>query len=138
MNARSCRRSFGPSVGRRYEPVGGLVPQGISAEMIADKWNLSREDLDAFGAQSQERAQVATAEGRFETAFVEHAYIEPEAGFAVPIGNGPDRVEVTAGRSTEFSDDVSAWASRGLPEPVLLNSTSRARIALAKIFRDSR
>ncbi len=45
---------FGPSVGLRYEPVGGLVPQGISAEMIADKWDLSREDLDAFGARSQQ------------------------------------------------------------------------------------
>jgi acetyl-CoA acyltransferase len=57
---------FGPMVGRRYEPVGGLVPQGISAEMIADQWNLSREDLDGFGALSQQRAATATAEGRFE------------------------------------------------------------------------
>jgi acetyl-CoA acyltransferase len=57
---------FGPKVGRRYEPVGGLVPQGISAEMIADRWNLSRQDLDAFGAESQQRAARATAEGRFE------------------------------------------------------------------------
>src|SRR4029077_18699198 len=38
---------FGETVGKRYADVGGLVPQGISAEMIADKWNLSREDLDA-------------------------------------------------------------------------------------------
>ena len=40
----------------RYEDKGGLVPQGISAEMIADKWDLSREDLDAFAAESQQRA----------------------------------------------------------------------------------
>ena len=41
---------FGPD-GRRAlrRPVGGLVPQGISAELIADKWGLTREDLDAFG-----------------------------------------------------------------------------------------
>ena len=57
---------FGPRMMERYAPVGGLVPQGISAEMIADKWGLSREDLDAFGAQSQQRAERATAEGRFE------------------------------------------------------------------------
>ena len=44
---------FGPSVFARYAGQGGLVPQGISAELIADKWGLSREDLDAFGAQSQ-------------------------------------------------------------------------------------
>jgi acetyl-CoA acetyltransferase family protein len=58
---------FGPRVGARYAPVGGLVPQGISAELIADKWGLSREDLDRFGVQSQERAARATAEGRFQT-----------------------------------------------------------------------
>jgi acetyl-CoA acyltransferase len=57
---------FGPTVGRRYAERGGLVGQGISAEMIADQWELSREDLDRFGAQSQERAQRATEEGRFE------------------------------------------------------------------------
>src|SRR3954454_14046881 len=57
---------FGPSVFARYAPQGGLVPQGISAELIADKWNLSREDLDAFGAQSQQRAMVARDEGRFD------------------------------------------------------------------------
>ena len=47
---------FGPTVARRYEPVGGLVPQGISAEMIADRWDLSREDLDRFSARSQQNA----------------------------------------------------------------------------------
>jgi acetyl-CoA acyltransferase len=57
---------FGPRVGLRYADVGGLVPQGISAELIADKWNLSREDLDGFGAESQARAARARDEGRFE------------------------------------------------------------------------
>jgi acetyl-CoA acyltransferase len=57
---------FGPTVGMRYADVGGLVPQGISAELIADKWGLSREDLDAFGARSQQLAEQATTEGRFD------------------------------------------------------------------------
>ncbi len=57
---------FGPAIGRRYAEQGGLVPQGISAELIADKWDISREDMDAFGARSQQRAARATAEGRFE------------------------------------------------------------------------
>ena len=61
---------FGPRVGLRYADVGGLVPQGISAELIADKWGLSREDLDAFSAESQARAARATAEGRFENEIV--------------------------------------------------------------------
>jgi acetyl-CoA acyltransferase len=57
---------FGPTVGMRYADIGGLVPQGISAELIADKWGLSREDLDTFGARSQQLAEQATHEGRFD------------------------------------------------------------------------
>jgi acetyl-CoA acyltransferase len=57
---------FGPRVNQRYADVGGLVPQGISAELIADKRGLTREQLDAFGAESQRRAAQATAEGRFD------------------------------------------------------------------------
>src|SRR5918992_2902166 len=48
----------------RYE--GGLVPQGVSAEIIAERWNLSRQQLDDFGARSHERAARATEEGRFQ------------------------------------------------------------------------
>src|SRR5262245_23500838 len=58
---------FGPAVGARYAPAGGLVPQGISAELIAEKWNLSREDLDRFGLRSQQLAIQATKEARFES-----------------------------------------------------------------------
>jgi acetyl-CoA acyltransferase len=57
---------FGPRVMDRYAPVGGLVPQGISAEMIADQWNISREELDAYGVSSQQRAERARDEGRFD------------------------------------------------------------------------
>ena len=55
---------FGPEMMARYAERGGLVSQGISAEMIADQWDLSRQDLDAFGARSQQLAARATAEGR--------------------------------------------------------------------------
>jgi acetyl-CoA acetyltransferase family protein len=61
---------FGPRVGARYADVGGLVPQGISAEMIAEKWGLSREDLDGYALQSQQRAARARDEGRFENEIV--------------------------------------------------------------------
>ena len=57
---------FGPRLGARYAGEGGLVPQGISAELIAERWDLSREDLDRFGVRSQELAAQATREGRFE------------------------------------------------------------------------
>ncbi|MEO9181811.1 MAG: beta-ketoacyl synthase N-terminal-like domain-containing protein, partial [Acidimicrobiales bacterium] len=61
---------FGPRVGERYEPVGGLKNQGIGAEMIADQWDVSREDLDTFSAESHRRAAHATAEGRFEAEII--------------------------------------------------------------------
>src|SRR5215203_1827243 len=57
---------FGPEVAMRYEDRGGLVPQGISAELIAEKWGLSREELDAYGLRSQQYAARARDEGRFE------------------------------------------------------------------------
>ena len=56
---------FGPQVMERY--ANGLVPQGISAEMIADKWGLSREELDLISLQSHQRAARATDEGRFQS-----------------------------------------------------------------------
>ena len=47
---------FGPKVGARYADQGGLVPQGISAELIADKWGITREDMDRFGVRSRRPA----------------------------------------------------------------------------------
>ena len=58
---------FGPKVGARYAAVGGLVPQGISAELIADKWGITREDMDRFGVRSPGAAPPRrTDEGRFQ------------------------------------------------------------------------
>ncbi|EWM15748.1 thiolase family protein [Kutzneria sp. 744] len=54
---------LGPGVAARYPE--GLVPQGISAELIAKRWDLSREQLDAFAAESHRRAAAAWSEGRF-------------------------------------------------------------------------
>ncbi len=55
---------FTQAINDRYP--GGLVPQGISAEIIAGKWGLTREEVDRIGLRSQELAQAATKEGRFE------------------------------------------------------------------------
>ena len=49
---------FGPRSSARYADQGGIVPQGISAELIADKWGITREAMDAFGAA------LAAARGR--------------------------------------------------------------------------
>lgn len=54
---------FGPKMIERYHH--GLVHQGISADLIAHKWELTRADLDAYSLESHRRAARATAEGRF-------------------------------------------------------------------------
>src|SRR6204780_1967995 len=50
---------FGPEMMARYAERGGLVSQGISAEMIADQWDISRQDLDEYAARSQKYAARA-------------------------------------------------------------------------------
>ncbi|MGZ4126720.1 MAG: thiolase family protein [Actinomycetota bacterium] len=55
---------FTQSIADRYP--GGLVPQGISAELISARWDIKREDVDRIGLRSQELAQAATSEGRFD------------------------------------------------------------------------
>ncbi|KQY09602.1 acetyl-CoA acetyltransferase [Mycobacterium sp. Root135] len=55
---------FGAGMAERYPE--GLVPQGISAELIAAKWGLSRTELDEFSASSHEKAARATKDGLFD------------------------------------------------------------------------
>ena len=74
------RDSFGTKTAARYADRGGLVNQGISAEMIAAKWGLTRTDLDAFSAESHQKAARATKDG----------LVEPELlPVAVDRGDGP-------------------------------------------------
>src|SRR4051795_5550267 len=54
--------AFSPALMERYN----LVPQGISAEMIADKWEIPRSEMDEIGLRSHQLAHQATEEGRFE------------------------------------------------------------------------
>ena len=58
---------FGAMMTARYPD---MVPQGISAEMIAEKWGISREDNDRFSLESHMRAARATEEGRFDREIV--------------------------------------------------------------------
>jgi acetyl-CoA acyltransferase len=66
---------FGPGVAARFP--GGLVPQGISAELIAAKWSISREQMDEFATRSHQRAAAAHAEGLFAA---ELAPVRTDAG----------------------------------------------------------
>ncbi|MBW4721999.1 thiolase family protein [Saccharothrix obliqua] len=64
IGSQAAGRDFlGEGVARRYPD--GLVPQGISAELIAHRWDLSRARLDEFAAESHRRAATAWSEGRF-------------------------------------------------------------------------
>jgi len=55
---------FGPKMLARYDD--GLVPQGISAELIAQRWGLSRQQVDEFALASHEKAAAAIDAGRFD------------------------------------------------------------------------
>jgi acetyl-CoA acyltransferase len=119
---------FGPRVMDRYAAQGGLVNQGISAEMIADRWNLSREDLDAYSLESHRRAARATAEGRFEAEIVPTAVLEENGEPSGQLlrndeGVRPDTSlealgtlkpafkpdgKITAGNSSQITDGASA------------------------------
>jgi acetyl-CoA acyltransferase len=59
-----------------------IVPQGISAEVLAEEWNLTREQLDEYSLQSHRRAVAAIDEGRFEREIIP---IEAGAGGAVVL-----------------------------------------------------
>jgi acetyl-CoA acyltransferase len=63
FSARIGQDPTGPKLYERYD--GGLIPQGIAAERIAAKWNVSRDELDAFSARSHQRAAAARDDGRF-------------------------------------------------------------------------
>lgn len=65
MQVVGAGRPFGPAVSARYAESGGLVPQGVAAELMAERWRLSREALDDYAAGSQQRAAGAHGDGRF-------------------------------------------------------------------------
>ncbi len=119
---------FGPRMMSRYPD---LVNQGISAEMIADRWNLSRSMLDEIAAESQQRAARATKDGLFDAEItavdsnegpVHHDQgIRPDTTATSLAGLRPAFREdgvVTAGNSSQISDGAAA---------VLVTTSARAR-----------
>lgn len=101
-NATGGDGPFGPRMIERYE--GRLVPQGISAEMIAEQWNLSRTDLDEIAASSHERAARAAEQGWFADEIIP---VETEAGMiTADQGIRPGTsVESLGGLKTPFKED---------------------------------
>jgi acetyl-CoA acyltransferase len=68
-----------------------IVPQGISAEVIAEEWGLSREELDAYSYQSHMRAIRAIDEGRFEREIVPIEVSNPHVGVLFAVDETPRR-----------------------------------------------
>ena len=59
-------KPYGPAVTERYSSSGGLVPEGMAAEGVAQRYQLSREELDRFSVTSHANATRAAREGRFD------------------------------------------------------------------------
>ena len=144
---------FTEGMNDRYIDQGGLVPQGISAEMIADQWGLSREDLDAFGARSQQFAERARDEGRFDNesipvqgrrrdketgeVTIEDAPVTQDEGIRpgttaeglakLKPAFKPDVGKVTAANSSQITDGASAALIMSEEKAAELGLTPRAR-----------
>ena len=134
---------FGPTMNDRYQ--GRLVPQGISAELITEKWGLTREEQDAFALRSHQRAAAAQDAGRFDQQLVPVEVPGPDGTAAwVRADEGirrdtsmdklaglkpafrPDG-QVTAGNSSQISDGAAALllASRAVAERLGLRPQAR-------------
>src|SRR6059058_511432 len=129
---------FPPALMERYN----LVPQGLSAEMIADKWELPRHELDELALRSHQLAHRATEEGRFEReilpfrvngdTYVSDQGIRPDTTLEAlaalkPAFKQPDG-RVTAGNSSQISDGAAAVLLMAADTARALGLTPRAKI----------
>ena len=134
---------FGPRMLKRYD--NGLVHQGISADLVAQKWELSREELDAFSLESHRRGARAIAEGRFSSQIVPvevknedgtTAIFDRDEGIrtdtsleklaSLKPAFKPDGL-ITAGNSSQISDGAAAILvmERGVAEQLGLKPRAR-------------
>jgi acetyl-CoA acyltransferase len=132
---------FGPQMTARYP---NLVPQGISAELIAEKWGITREQNDAFSVESHLRAARATDEGRFDREIIPIEVKTEEGAETVRRDEGirpdssveklatlkpafkPDGV-ITAGNSSQITDGAAAVLVMTEEKANALGLTPRAR-----------
>jgi acetyl-CoA acyltransferase len=103
----------------------GIVPQGVSAELIAEEWEFSREELDTYSLESHRRALAAIDDGRFENEVVPIEVSNPHAGILFGVDETPradtspealaalkpafrPEGKVTAGNSSQICDGAAA------------------------------
>jgi acetyl-CoA acyltransferase len=129
--------AFSPELLEHYN----LVPQGISAEMIADKWEIPRSELDEIGLRSHQLAAKATEEGRFEREIIPYAVngdtyvtdqgIRPDTSLEKLSALKPAFKEdgkITAGNSSQISDGAAAVLMMTREKADQLGLEPRARI----------
>jgi acetyl-CoA acyltransferase len=128
-----------------------IVPQGISAEVIADEWGLTREELDAYSLESHRRAVAAIDEGRFEREIVPVEVANPHVGALVGVDETPRRDtsadklaalapafipegKVTAGNSSQICDGAAAVLITSEAAASRLGLEPRARFVSFGLF----
>jgi len=155
---------FGRQLFARYE--GKLVPQGISADLIATKWDISREEADDFGFRSHVRAGRATREGYLKREILplkipgsngEPALVDRDEGIRMDPDRermrtlppafqsegfermfpGQLRWTVTAGNSSQISDGAAAVLIASREKAEQLGLTPRARFLSFSLAGDS-
>jgi acetyl-CoA acetyltransferase family protein len=127
-----------PELMERYN----LIPQGLSAEMIADKWEIPRSELDELAVRSHQLAARATEEGRFERetvpfqvngdTYVADQGIRPDTSLEKLAALKPAFKEdgkITAGNSSQISDGAAAVLLMSREKAEQLGVKPRARIA---------
>ncbi len=126
----------------RLQAMYTIVPQGLSAELIAQTWGLKREELDEVAAQSHEKAGRAIAEGRFRREIVpvtvgDGSVFDTDEGVRVPVNREkmaslppsfkPDGV-ITAANSSQISDGAAALLFMSADKARELGVRPRARV----------
>jgi acetyl-CoA acyltransferase len=126
-----------PELMERYN----LIPQGLSAEMIADRWEIPRSELDELAVRSHQLAHRATEEGRFEretvpmkvngSTYVSDQGIRPDTTLEtlaqLKPAFKPDG-KITAGNSSQISDGAAAVLLMAREKADALGLKARARI----------
>jgi acetyl-CoA acyltransferase len=101
-----------------------IVPQGISAELLAQEWDLAREELDAYSLESHRRALAASDEGRFEREIVPIDLPEPPAaGNSLLLAPPRFAVDEAARRDTSL-EALAALKPAFIPEGVVTAGNS--------------
>jgi acetyl-CoA acyltransferase len=156
-SARGDADPHGPRVAARYAP--GLVPQGISAELVADKWGLTRRQLDEFAVASHRRAAEAAASGVFDREIAPittpdgvvtadetirpGSSVDKLGGLAPAFASSPHAArfpeldwKITAGNSSQLTDGAAALLVMSEERAAALGLTPRGRVVASAVTGD--